>query len=215
MRRVNLFLVILVVSLVALVVVVAVGIAAFSSSPWNWYGGMMGDGSGGGMMGGTGGTVQSSAAGYFWVAFVVLIGVVVVGVVGLAYYVAVPEIRVGVAPVVCEVVPKENVVKESAVQGNVVQEQNSEQPTMEQKQAAACTPLESIVKTLSNDERKVVDVLSSHDGKYLQKYIRNETGLSRLQTHRVVARLAERGIVTLEKMGNTNQVLLADWLKKA
>jgi len=38
--------------------------------------------------------------------------------------------------------------------------------------------------------------------------------LSRLQTHRVVARLAERGIVTLEKTGNTNQVLLADWLNK-
>jgi uncharacterized membrane protein len=47
----------------------------------------------------------------------------------------------------------------------------------------------------------------------LQKYIRNESGLSRLKTHRIVARLAERGIVTLEKMGNTNQVLLADWLK--
>lgn len=215
MRRVNLFLIILVVSLVALVVVVAVGIAAFSSSPWNWYGGMMGNGDGGGMMGGNGGTVQNSAAGYFWVAFIVLIGVVVAGVVGLAYYVAVPEIHAGVAPVVCEAVPKENVVKENAVQENVVEEQSLEQSKVEQKQEVACTPLESIVKTLSNDERKVVDVLSSHDGKYLQKYIRNETGLSRLQTHRVVARLAERGIVTLEKTGNTNQVLLADWLKKA
>jgi uncharacterized membrane protein len=70
------------------------------------------------------------------------------------------------------------------------------------------------VKTLTEDERKVVEVLRGHNGKYLQKYIRNETGLSRLQTHRIVARLAERGIVTLEKTGNTNQVLLADWLKQ-
>ncbi len=74
--------------------------------------------------------------------------------------------------------------------------------------------LSAIVKTLSDEERKVIEVLNSHDGKYLQKYIRSEAGLSRLQTHRIVARLSERGIVTLEKTGNTNQVLLADWLKK-
>jgi len=66
---------------------------------------------------------------------------------------------------------------------------------------------------LTEDGRKVVEVLKAHEGKYLQKYIRKEAGLSRLQTHRVVARLAERGIVTLEKTGNTNTVLLANWLK--
>ena len=201
MRRVNVFLVILVAALVALVVVVAVGLTLFSSSPWNWYGmgWMMG---GGGMMGGS---VLNPVAGYFWVAFIVLIGVVVVGVVGLAYYVAVPEIRVGVAPVVCEAVPKESVVQANAV---------VDEPKAGQKSEVACTPLESVVKTLSEDERRVVDVLKAHDGKYLQKYIRNEVGLNRLQTHRIVARLAERGIVTLEKAGNTNQVLLADWLRK-
>jgi len=57
-------------------------------------------------------------------------------------------------------------------------------------------------------------VLKKHDGKYLQKYIRTETGLSRLKTHRVIARFAERGMVTLEKVGNTNEVRLMDWLKK-
>ena len=207
MRRIYLFLAILIASLVALVAVVAIGLALFSSSPWNWYGmgGMMQDG---GMMGGT---LWSPVGSYFWVAFIVLVGVIVVGVVGLAYYFAVPEIRVGAAPVVCETVAKGNVVQENMAP----QEPKTEQPpVMEQKQEAACTPLESIVKTLSEDERKVVDVLAAHDGKYLQKYIRNEVGLSRLQTHRIVARLAERGIVTLEKQGNTNQVLLADWLKK-
>jgi predicted transcriptional regulator len=207
MRRINLFLALLIASIACLAVVVAVGVAILSSSPWNWANGMMSGN--GGMMGGNGGTVQNSAAGYFWGAFVILIGAVVVGVVGLAYYVAVPEIRAGPAPVVCENMPKEHTVQE-----NVIQEKRVEQPKVEQKQEAVCTPLESIVKTLTDDERKIVGVLAAHDGKYLQKYIRNEAGLSRLQTHRIVARLAERGIVTLEKTGNTNQVLLADWLKK-
>jgi uncharacterized membrane protein len=48
----------------------------------------------------------------------------------------------------------------------------------------------------------------------LQKYIRKEAGLSRLKTHRILARLAVRGIVTLNKFGNTNEVQLTDWLKK-
>jgi hypothetical protein len=75
------------------------------------------------------------------------------------------------------------------------------------------SPYESVVKTLNEDERKVLNVLKQHDGKYLQKYIRHEAKLSRLKTHRVIARFAERGIVTLKKMGNTNEVTLTEWLK--
>jgi uncharacterized membrane protein len=130
---------------------------------------------------------------YFGVVFVVLIGVTIVGVGGLAYYVAFPEIRNSVALETAEPVLQTCAVQKP--QGN----------------GAA---YESVVKTLTDEERKVVEVLAVHDGKYLQKYIRNEAGLSRLKTHRIVARLAERGIVTLEKTGNTNQVFLANWLKQ-
>ena len=76
------------------------------------------------------------------------------------------------------------------------------------------TPIDTISKTLTVDERKVVDVLTSHNGQYLQKYIRNETGLSRLKIHRTVTRLAERGIVTVEQSGNTNRWYLSSWLAK-
>jgi len=67
---------------------------------------------------------------------------------------------------------------------------------------------------VTDEERRVIQVLKVHDGKYLQKYIRKEAGLSRLKTHRILARFAEKGLVSLEKTGNTNQVSLASWLKK-
>jgi hypothetical protein len=86
-------------------------------------------------------------------------------------------------------------------------------PTVASETAQNSSPYESVVKTLNEDERKVLNVLKQHDGKYLQKYIRHEAKLSRLKTHRVIARFAERGIVTLKKMGNTNEVTLAEWLK--
>jgi uncharacterized membrane protein len=66
---------------------------------------------------------------------------------------------------------------------------------------------------LKPDEKKVLEVLIANDGKYLQKYIRKEAGLSRLKVHRILSRLAERGMVSLKKSGNTNEVVLADWLK--
>lgn len=191
MRRIHLFLAILVSSLVFLTILIAVGIyifAAAQQSPYSWMGGMWS-----GMMGGRSQAVQNPALPFFGVTFVVLIGAVAVGVAGMAYYLVLPEIKTGVAPVVCESTP---------------------QVRVEQDRKASCTPLDSVMKTLSDDERKVIDVLAAHDGRYLQKYIRSEAGLNRLQTHRVVARLAARGIVTLEKTGNTNQVLLADWLKQ-
>jgi uncharacterized membrane protein len=85
------------------------------------------------------------------------------------------------------------------------------QPTIN---VAIVVPYDSVAKTLTPEERQVLDVLSAHNGKYLQKYIRNETGVSRLKTHRIVSRLAERGIVTTEKTGNTNEVILSDWLNE-
>jgi uncharacterized membrane protein len=68
-----------------------------------------------------------------------------------------------------------------------------------------------VLKTLKPEERSIVNVLDAHGGTYLQKYITKEAGLSRLRTHRVVAALSDRGIVQVEKYGNTNQVRLAKW----
>src|SRR5207244_12313095 len=45
-----------------------------------------------------------------------------------------------------------------------------------------------VLKTLKPEERSIVNVLDAHGGTYLQKYIAREAGLSRLKTHRVVAR---------------------------
>ncbi|MGD0177816.1 MAG: hypothetical protein ABSC50_13435 [Candidatus Bathyarchaeia archaeon] len=68
-----------------------------------------------------------------------------------------------------------------------------------------------VMRTLKPEERMIVSVLKVHGGTYLQKFIRRETGMSRLKTHRVVASLSERGIVHIEKRGNTNVVSLAKW----
>jgi len=72
----------------------------------------------------------------------------------------------------------------------------------------------TLLKTLNGDERKVVEVLLAHGGKYSQKYIRTEAELSWLQTNRVVSRLAERGIITLEKDGGgLGNVVLTNQIK--
>ena len=196
MKRVNLFLIVLIVSLAALISLTAIGFAIFTSNQSgqqysnNWFGQMMGGM--GGMMGQTQTGVTAASTNpllpYFGVLFVILIGTTIVGIAGLAYYLLYPQIRMG------------------AVQPAV---QNASQQNLN-----GVSPYESVSKTLTDEERKIIGVLNAHDGKYLQKYIRNETGLSRLKTHRIIARLAERGIVSLEKTGNTNQVFLANWLQQ-
>ena len=120
----------------------------------------------------------------FGASIIILVGLVIVGIGGVVYFQLYPEIK--------------------AINRN----------TQSSPAAQSSQPLDSILKTLKEDEQKVLNVLMNHEGKYLQKYIRKEAGLSRLKTHRVLARLAERGIVTLEKTGNTNEVQVADWLKK-
>ena len=118
------------------------------------------------------------------VSIIILVGLVVAGIGGVIYFQLYPEIK--------------------------TVNQNTQNPMPSQ----SSQPIDSILKTLKEEEQKIIEVLMNHEGKYLQKYIRKEAGLSRLKTHRVITRLAERGIVTLEKTGNTNEVRIADWLKK-
>ncbi len=74
--------------------------------------------------------------------------------------------------------------------------------------------LEAVLRVLNEDERKVIETLVAEGGTMLQKDIRWKTGLSRVKTHRILFRLAKRGIVSAEKYYNTNKITLADWLQK-
>jgi uncharacterized membrane protein len=137
----------------------------------------------------TGGTLQGADSSWilFGVILILSIGLIIVGVGGTIYFYLFPEISYS----------KINLKKP--------------EPQISKPSESS---FESVLKTMTDDERKVLEVLKKHNGKYLQKYIRTEAGLSRLKTHRIVARFADRDLVTLEKVGNTNEVQLKDWLKK-
>jgi uncharacterized membrane protein len=84
----------------------------------------------------------------------------------------------------------------------------SSMPTVEKGESA----LGAVLRVLNEDEKKVIETLVAGGGKMLQKDIRWKTGLSRVKTHRILHRLAKRGIVSAEKYYNTNKITLADWL---
>jgi len=194
MKRVNLFLILLITAIAALIATTALGFVLFSTQqdPYSWMSQMWGNGRMGGMMGQTPTPppTTNTFLPYYGALFAVLIAVAVLAVIGVAYYLVYPQIRVGTHPPA----PPQSL----AVQPN----------------GTTVSAYDSVSKTLTEDERKVIDALKAHNGKYLQNYLKAETGLSRLQTHRIIARLTERGIVTIEKTGNTNQVTLADWLNR-
>ncbi|MGB9841175.1 MAG: helix-turn-helix transcriptional regulator [Candidatus Bathyarchaeales archaeon] len=187
MQKIHVFLLLLIVSLVSLTILSVAGFYLLAASPYpsNWMSDMWGHMSG--MMSGTPVTTQNPVVLYFGALFVILIVIILISIIGLVYFAAFPAIKTA-TPAVS--VTAENPALQSTI-----------------------TPYASVVKTLTDEERKVIEVLKAHDGKYLQKYLRKETGLSRLKTHRILVRLAERGIVKLERFGNTNQVVLAEWLR--
>ncbi|MBE0512184.1 hypothetical protein IBX38_03945 [Candidatus Bathyarchaeota archaeon] len=94
--------------------------------------------------------------------------------------------------------------------GGKPEEKPSPVPTVEKGESA----LGAVLRVLNDDERKVIETLVAEGGTMLQKDIRWKTGLSRVKTHRVLFRLAKRGIVSAEKYYNTNKITLADWLTK-
>lgn len=73
---------------------------------------------------------------------------------------------------------------------------------------------DGVMKVLREDERKVCMAILKEGGTAMQKDIRWMTGLSKVKTHRVVARLASRGVITVSKEDRRNRVSLAPWICK-
>ena len=183
MKRISLFLIVLAVGIASFLLTVAWYLESYSSSNAS-VAGMMGQ-----MMGNQGAYgMTAPMPSYLWALSVILVLLIVAGIGGVAYYSAYPEIRTFAVPSVPPpVAPAE-----------------PSRPTMDWS---------VLLRTSNEEEKRVLQVIASHGGKYLQKFIVKEAGLTRLKTHRIVSRFAERGIVVVAKSGNTNEVSLVPWLK--
>lgn len=74
-------------------------------------------------------------------------------------------------------------------------------------------PMDIVMRVAKPDERVALEVLRNSGWICLQKDITYKTGLSKLKTHRIVARLADRGIIQVKKVGKTNEISVPAWLK--
>jgi len=114
------------------------------------------------MMGGGGVTTTS----YLWIIPVALIALVVVSVIGVGFYLAFPQLRY--VKRTCEQ-PNANNASAESVGNNVEVINNS---------ATGFNTCNVVLKTMTPEEQKVLNVLLAHQGKYLQKYVGKEAGCS-------------------------------------
>ncbi len=222
MRRLQFFIIILVAALASFVALAAVSwymaatTPSYYGSSWmgQMWGGMGGNWGMGGMMGdGYYGNGQgANFASYLWIVPVALISVAIISIVGVAFYLAYPELKyirgTPCAPQKTEPVPTQaRAINAAPTVSTPVSNVSavSTDPT-------AIDSCKVLLKTMTPEEQKVLNVLINHKGKYLQKYVSKEAGLSRLRTHRVIARFAQRNIVTVKEFGNTNEIVLSDWV---
>ncbi len=226
MRKIHIFLFILSVTLAVLITIALVSWYFAATAPTyygsSWMGQMWGNhlgGSGsnwgmGGMMGdGYYGNGVGTTPSYLWIIPVALIGVVVASIIGVAFYLYFPELRY---------IKSRGQCNPQNTQPVTNQTKPTETPTLAPPPSppiiapvtTAQNNCEVLLKTMTPEEQKVMSVLIAHNGKYLQKYVGKEAGLSRLKTHRIVARFAQRGIITVKEFGNTNEILISDWVRQ-
>jgi len=156
------------------------------------------------------GNGSTATPSYLWLVPVALGIAVGVAVIGVAFYYAYPELRYIRGNTTCTPVPAKIGVQTQAVNPAVETSSPANTNANVPKVANSCDVL---LKTMTPEEQKVLSVLVAHNGKYLQKYVVKESGLSRLKTHRIVARFAQRGIVSVKEFGNTNEIVVSDWVK--
>ncbi len=214
MRRVQFFIIVLVVTLVVLLTLALVSWYLATSSPayygasWmkQMWSGTASTANNGGMSGmmGNGTTASTSYLGLIPLLLGAIVGVAVIGV---AFYYAYPELKYIGRNTTCNPITSNTQPKTSTVNSASETTTSVELPTVSNN-------CDVILKTMTPEEKQVLNVLVAHQGKYLQKYVVKESGLSRLKTHRIVARFAQRGIVTVKEVGNTNEIVVSDWVKK-
>ncbi len=218
MRRMHIFLSVLIVTLAVLLTLAFVSWYLATTAP-SYYGsswmnqmwtGTSNSGMGG-MMGNGNGTTTTS---YLWIIPAILAAVTASAIIGVAFYLFFPELRYIRASSSCnpqnsQTVPNQIKTTETASTKSPAVTTAPSVPNV----SAVSNNCDVLLKTMTPEEQKVLNVLITHQGKYLQKYVVKEAGLSRLKTHRVVARFAQRGIVTVKEFGNTNEILLSDWVK--
>lgn len=71
--------------------------------------------------------------------------------------------------------------------------------------------IDVIMRILKPEELRVINVIRDAGGMIRQSDITRHTNFSRLKVHRIIARLAERGIIRVERSGKTNNIYLAEW----
>lgn len=71
---------------------------------------------------------------------------------------------------------------------------------------------DAVLRMLKDDERRVVEALNSSGGTAFQRDVQRATGFSKVKTHRVIARLAERRLIEVTQAGRTNEIRLPSWL---
>lgn len=71
-----------------------------------------------------------------------------------------------------------------------------------------------ILKLMNADEKKLVEILIDNHGKALQAELTRLPGMNKVKSHRIVRKLEERGVITIEKYGKTNYIKLNDEIKE-
>ncbi len=74
------------------------------------------------------------------------------------------------------------------------------------------TPYEVLIYISTPDEVKVIEAIKKLENKAYQFEIARYTGLSKMKVHRIIQRLAERGIIDIEKRGKYNRISLKKWV---
>ncbi len=58
------------------------------------------------------------------------------------------------------------------------------------------------------DEKKVLDMITEHDGSLTQNEIVRNTGFSRLKVHRIIKNLEKKNLIIKQQYGMTNKIIL-------
>ena len=71
-----------------------------------------------------------------------------------------------------------------------------------------------ILKILNHNERKILEFLIEKNGKAMQSELSKNGGMTKLNVHRAVKTLEQKGVVVIESHGMTNRIILSDDLKE-
>jgi len=102
---------------------------------------------------------------------------------------------------------------EKEVYKDSMKKEKTNKEDVNEEKIARSEKMQNLIANATDNEKKIIDVLTKHNGEMLRTEISRETGLSKSSLSVALNRLERKNIIEIDKTFTIHKVMFTSWFK--